>query len=207
MEKVILNGEIFLKKNPKIETKILTNSNAIPEVFDVNGKVIEEFDFTNPEHLKLLPPSVLYMFESMGAIKRIERRNYEDNVGFYQIVVGKNEFHLVNKGYKSTYKYNSLEEVEREFISLFDYMHHAIYVGRFLEPIEPPIIRFECLYEYAGIYILRDLTEDKYQIISKDHPFLENYRIGKMLPAYYEKEELLKAIVSQELKPNNPRKM
>lgn len=207
MEKVILNGELYIKKNPEIETKIITNPNAIPEVFDTEGNVIEDFDFTNPEHLKLLPKSVLYMFESMGAIKKMERKNYENNIGFYQVVLDQNGFYLVNRRFKNTYHYKTIDALEKDFISLLDFIHHAIFVGRYLEPVNIPLLKSELLYEYDGIYLLKDLDNNKYYPISKDYPFLENFKIGEMLPAYYEKEELLKEIISQELKPNNPRKM
>ena len=207
MENVILNGELYIKKKPKIETKIITNPNAIPEVFDINGNVIEDFDFTNPEHLKLLPASVLNMFESIGAIKRIERTNYEDNVGFYQMILDQNGFYLLNKRFKNIYRYKTKEELENEFISLIDFIHHALFIGRYLEPIDIPLSKFVLVYEYDGIYLLKDLENNKYFPISKDHPLQEHFKIGEILPEYYEKEELIKAIVNQEIKPNDLRKM
>ena len=69
-----------------------------------------------------------------------------------------------------------------------------------------PLSKVELLYEYNGVYLLKELASNEYIVISKNHPLLSHFKMTDIISYYYEKTELLKDIIIQELKPQERRR-
>ncbi len=195
MEKIILNGSLYVKKAPS-KDKYLMQMPYI-DIYDVNKKDV--ITISKEEDIERLHPFIINMLEQTGVIRKGTEDTY-DNAGFYHIYINGDKIYMINKSYGKIMVFNTLEEVKKEFISLEDFLQGAKYIGRTFGNSR---VNQELIYYFRNMYLLKMPFIDEYTVIDRKDPLIRNDIIGDLLPVYYERDALYKAIVQQEMKADN----
>lgn len=196
MERYIINGSLYVKRKPSIKREdILLKQNFLI----YNATIGKEITIKSIKDLESLPSIVIDVLRKQGAITTSETIIH-DNLGFYQIFSNGTSIYMLGKETNKTFEYQSLEELDKDFISLEDFFNHAIYVGRELIGEHGSV---ELLYEFEDMYLLGSNSNDFFLTIGKDTKVMSQYRIGDILPHYYSKEEVYQAIMKSYLNKNN----
>lgn len=195
MEKFILNGEVYVKTAPSVHIKHKLNVYG----FTVgNAQTSDVVEVTSSEDLKSLPPFVLQELEKYQLITKVVTPIW-DNSGFFRIYTGGLKIYMISTDSKQIKVYDSLEEINKEYMSLDEFMKKALYVGR---NYDSKTNKTELLYSFDRMHLLR-FPSDEYYILDKENPILKDYSIGNILPMYYEKSSVQQAIIKQESKSRN----
>ncbi len=193
MEKIIFNGSLYVKKAPS-KGKYLMQIPYI-DIYDVNKEDV--ITISREEDIERLHPFVIDLLEQNGLIRK---GTTYDNAGFYHIYINGDKIYMINKSYGKIMVFNTLEEVKKEFISLEDFLQGAKYIGRTFGNSR---VNQELIYYFRNMYLLKMPFIDEYTVIDRKDPLIRNDIIGDLLPVYYERDALYKAIVQQEMKADN----
>jgi len=224
----IIDGEIYLKKNPKV-----TDYSDLAE--ELKGIITDiEYDISkeNPD---------FSMATKLGGYKhlldRVEFHNgklsYIDNIYFWQlstqdgstINMTRCEPYIGNP----TVKYCSIEKLNRDYIKLSDFLEKAIFVGRSFRRTKPIIDIYEkqdntytddsfasiINTQYIVLYAMQDLFlikrkdaihEDEYGLIDSRYTLDGNYEFfGPVYEEYNNKNRVYSEILEQISKYNKGR--
>lgn len=193
MEKIIFNGSLYVKKAPS-KGKYLMQIPYI-DIYDVNKEDV--ITISREEDIERLHPFVIDLLEQNGLIRK---GTTYDNAGFYHIYINGDKIYMINKSYGKIMVFNTLEEVKKEFIILEDFLQGAKYIGRTFGNSR---VNQELIYYFRNMYLLKMPFIDEYTVIDRKDPLIRNDIIGDLLPVYYERDALYKAIVQQEMKADN----
>lgn len=202
MTDYILNGDLYVRIQPKEETKIeyLRNLSGGEFHFFNSSQVIY---FEDKEKIEQLPKYVLELLQLIGLIRINTIKNYKA-LGLYQVFGTTKSIYMINK--KQVEKVSNIKE---EFIRLEEFIHRSFYINRFLVNNSSHLPDFLLLYEYANLYLIKEQKTGIYTILSKEDKMFQNYAIGDICVEYYEKEQVYQSMVEQNLKinPENPKHM
>lgn len=202
MTDYILNGDLYVRIQPKEETKIeyLRNLSGGEFHFFNSSQVIY---FEDKEKIEQLPKYVLELLQLIGLIKINTIKDYKV-LGLYQVFGTTKSIYMINK--KQVEKVSNIKE---EFIRLEEFIHRSFYINRFLVNNSSHLPDFLLLYEYANLYLIKEQKTGIYTILSKEDKMFQNYTIGDICIEYYEKEQVYQSMVEQNLKinPENPKHM
>lgn len=188
---IIINGMPYIKLNPTIYYDYKIEN-------PINIQTGEEVIANKSKDLQNLPKFMLEQLEQNGLIKRIQKEQ-EDNIGFYQILSYENSTCFYNASLNTVFEYSTLDASTKDFISLNDFLNHAVYIGRKLNGSSP----IRVLYEYQDLWLICSNNSDNFTVINKHNSLLNNYQIGDILPEYYSKNEVIKSIISELINPKN----
>lgn len=202
MTDYILNGDLYVRIQPKEETKIeyLRNLSGGEFHFFNSSQVIY---FEDKEKIEQLPKYVLELLQLIGLIRINTIKDYKV-LGLYQAFGTTKSIYMINK--KQVEKVSNIKE---EFIRLEEFIHRSFYINRFLVNNSSHLPDFLLLYEYANLYLIKEQKTGIYTILSKEDKMFQNYTIGDICIEYYEKEQVYQSMVEQNLKinPENPKHM
>lgn len=197
---IIINGMPYIKLNPTIyyDYKIIA-----PGLDILNIQTGEKITVNSSKDLQDFPKFVLEQLEQNGLVKKVKKEQI-DNIGFYQIFSYENSTCFYNASLNTVFEYSTLDSSTKDFISLNEFLSHAVYIGRKLNGPNP----IKLLYEYQDLWLICSYNSDNYTVINKHNPLLGNYQIGDILPEYYSKKEVINSIINElkNTKDNNPRK-
>jgi len=196
MERYIINGSLYIKRRPSVkkEDKLLNQNTSI-----YNATTGKNIILKSIKDLEQLPPQVINVLRQQK-ILGTEETIIHDNLGFYQIFSDGSSLYMLGRENNQTFKYQSLDELEKDFISLEDFLNSGKYIGRELNGEHGTV---ELLYEFEGMYLLGSISSSFFITIGKDTKVMSRYVIGNILPHYYSKEEIYQAIIQSYINKNN----
>lgn len=208
MNNILINGDLYVKIEPSI---IYYNEpvepQEVPEVstLDLLTMISEMSEGNFNENWENFTESLV---ASAGSREIHPKRvtSYDDNIGFYKLFVDKSSY--INLLQDDREKYcDDVEELNSTYLNLYDFIKQATFIGKYLEPKVLGIPRYQVIYEYQGIYLIKNVEDGTFSTIAKKHPAMENYVIGISFSDEYDKKSVYQSIIDQELKQNNPRTM
>lgn len=196
MERYIINGSLYVKKRPSIKREdILLKQNFLI----YNATIGKEITIKSIKDLESLPSIVIDVLRKQGAITTKETIIH-DNFGFYQIFATDTSIYMLGKETNKIFEYHSLEELDKDFISLEDFLNRAVYVGSELIGRNGSA---ELLYEFEDMWLISSNSNDLFITIGRHNEVMYKYKLGFILPHYYSKEEVYQAIIESYLNKNN----
>ena len=189
-----MNGEIYIKKDIE-ENLVYEIKKGLTPFIRLDGKKLL---FLTNEILFTLTNEAKERLYLSGILIKVKKIDYTPNRGFYTFYSDGNTFYQVNPLMNVIEKYNSLEEMQKHFIKLSEFLSLAEYVGKIFE--RKNIGRSELIYQYKELYLMR--VYDGYISFRKDDPILNEYQITNEETAIYDKDELFKTICHQEMDLN-----
>lgn len=196
MERYIINGSLYVKRKPSIKREdILLKQNF----FVHNAITGENINIKSIKDLKSLPSMVIDVLRKQGAITTKEIIIH-DNFGFYQIFATDTSIYMLGKETNKIFEYHSLEKLDKDFISVEDFLNCAVYVGSELIGRNGSA---ELLYEFEDMWLISSNSNDLFITIGRHNEVMYKYKLGLILPHYYSKEEVYQAIMKSYLNKNN----
>lgn len=196
MEKYIINGTLYVKRRPSVKKEDIL---LRPNFLIYNVKTGEDIILKSIKDLEQLPTPVIDSLRQQNVIGT-EKTIIHDNLGFYQIFSDGNSIYMLGKENNQEFRYQNLDELEKDFISLEDFLNSGNYIGRELNGEHGTV---ELLYEFEGMYLLGSISRSFFITIGKDTKVMSRYVIGNILPHYYSKEEIYQAIIQSYINKNN----
>lgn len=230
MENIIINGDLYIKIAPTIiykNTPIKKTEMSELEIMDLLSQNIDMKEISN-----ILNNIDKFMEEKakQGEIKREKIEEYDHNIGFYKIFVSKEAIFLISE-YDATgnvilpnissdcenlyeffeknqipnnvFDYYDIKEAKEDFIRFYDFLANANFVGHYLEPKFTNIPRYKVLYEFLENYLIQNVSNDDYTIISKKHPLINNYIKGKNFDNTFDKTNIYQEVFKQKITNSN----
>ncbi len=225
---IIYNGEIYLKKGPEIINP--RNSIEYQELEDTIADIEFELSKENPDLSKAEYLEPLQAYKSiLDSQENII--NYSGTNNFWElytsdgkhIAMRSNELHPLIKDY------NGIEEINKDFIKLTDFLKKSTYVGREFIRTKPiitcdnkhdrsfmkinPILEKEkhiVLYAMQDLFLIRVIDDPfikpRYELVNSKYTLDGNYKfIGEVYSEYKDKAKVYREIY-EELKENNKKK-
>ncbi len=197
---IILNGDLYVKLTNEVVYVLEENDKTKAIIKDIMGDVKD-----NEEELLALASFKFAQIMDKLIEEQLLYKEEEslDKNGFYKIFYTGNEVIMMSD--EENIKYNSLEEVNKKYINLRDFLIRATLVGRYLEPIKDNLPRYAVIYEYEDCLLLHNLNNGMFTTVNAKSSILNNYFLGDNLIEEYKKEDVYQTIVNQELKKGKSR--
>ncbi len=196
MEKYIINGTLYVKRRPSVKKEDILLQ---PNFLIYNVKTGKDIILKSIKDLEQLPPYVIDVLRQQNVIGT-EETIIRDNLGFYQIFSDGSFIYMLGRENNQEFRYKSLDELEKDFISLEDFLDNGKYIGRELNGEHGTV---ELLYDLESMYLLGSISRSFFITIGKDTKIMSQYVIGNILPHYYSKEEIYQAIIQTYINKNN----
>lgn len=225
---IIYNGEIYLKRGPEIIDP--RNSIEYQELEDTISDIEFEISKENPDLSKAeyLEPLQAYK-DILDSKKSIT--NYSGTNNFWELYTndGKHIAMKSNEPHPLIKDYNSVEEMNKDFIKLTEFLKKSTYVGMEFVRTKPivtydnkfdrsfmkinPLLEEEkhiVLYAMQDLFLIRVIDDpfikDRYELVNSKYTLDGNYKfIGKVYSEYKDKTKVYKEIY-EELRENNKKR-
>lgn len=231
MNNIIINGDLYIKVAPSIIYKNISLKKSTLSEGEMLDLLTKNIDMDVIQNILSNISEIMEKEEKKGNIKRERIEDYSQNKGVYRIFASENVIFLISE-YDATgmvcysdvaipdnceniydfirassipnniLDYRDINDVNQDFIRLYDFIINADYVGCYLEPKIVGNPRYRVLYTFMNVYLLQNVVDNSYMIISNKCLELENYILGEKFDGYYDKLSLYQDIFKQKNKNN-----
>ncbi len=193
---IILNGDLYIKLTNEVSYILEEND----KTRDIINDIMSDVKDVDDEELASLASFKFAQIMDRLIEEQLFYKEEEslDKNGFYKIFFTGNEVIMMSN--EKNVKYNSLEEVNKTYINLRDFLIKANLVGRYLEPIKDNMPRYAIIYEYKDCLLLHNLNNGMFTTVNAKSSILNDYFLGDNIKEEYKKEDVYQTIINQELK-------
>lgn len=215
---IIYNGEIYLKRGPEIINP--QNSKAYQILEELISDIRFDSSKENPDLSKLKYLESLEEYKN-NLDSQETRINYSGTNTFWQLYTPDSNriFMISNELYPLIKDYKSVENMNKDFIKLSDFLDISVFVGKEFVRTAPRITsrgkidkgfmkttltKEKCIVLYAMqdlfLIIVKDdpFIDDRYELVSSKYTLDNNYKfIGKEYREYKDKAKVYKEIFKQ----------
>lgn len=232
MENIIINGDLYIKIAPTIVYKNTSLVKSTLSEFEVMELLTQKLDAEAMEKIQNLLNNIGEIMEEKaekGEIKREKIEEYNQNIGFYRIFASENVIFLVSEfdatgtvvladipvDCENLYEffeqsaipnnvldYGNINDVKNEFIRFYDFIMKSDFVGCYLEPKLINMPRYRILYEYLDTYLIQNINDGSYMVVSKKYPGMDDYVLGKKFDECYDKMDVYQDVFRQKIGKN-----
>jgi len=229
MENIIINGDLYVKIAPTIvyrNTPLTESSLSEAEMLDLLTKTIDT------DVLQEILYNFSELMEEKaenGEVKRERLEEYYQNIGFYRIFATNENIFLISEfeatgmvfSFNDSFEidnlydafnnnvlpnnvldYFNINDVKEDFVSFYDFMMNASFVGYYLEPKVANMPRYKILFEHLDNYLLQNVENDNYLVVSKKYPGMNDYVFGEKCICELDKNSIYKDVFKQKTQNN-----
>lgn len=229
MENIIINGDLYVKITPTTVYRDIPLSKPKLTETEILDLLTKEIDVDILQNVLSNLSEIMEEQAKKGEIKREIIEDYEQNIGFYSIFVTEKSIFLISE-YDATgnvicfnntlegdnlyeifsnsmlpnnvLDYNNINDVKEDFISFYDFLKNASLIGHYLEPKTLNMPRYIILCEHLDTYLLQNIEDNSYLVVSKKYPGMTDYFIGRKCIDNIDKKNIYKDVFRQKTQNN-----